>query len=171
MPRKRRGGSLGRLTPNAKRIKVSVASPMCDQQIVEPSNNYLSQNSETAETNLDNLHFKCKVCNKVFTKNSSLKRHLNTHNVLKDLYNCTYCEEKFSRKDNFERHVKLHIEKKIDQYNCTYCEEKFSRKDNFDRHVTAHKENDQLMFICTYCELKFSRKDNFERHVNSHEVK
>ena len=68
MPRKRRGGSLGRLTPNAKRIKVSLVTPISDQQTIEPSNNYLSQNSEIADTNLDDSHFRCTVCNKVFTK-------------------------------------------------------------------------------------------------------
>ena len=68
MPRKRRGGSLGRLTPNAKRIKVSLVTPISDQQTIEHSNIYLSQNSETAETNLVDSHFRCTVCNKVFTK-------------------------------------------------------------------------------------------------------
>ena len=163
MPRKRRGGSLGRLTPNAKRIKVTVTSQTSDQKVSDqhtsdpktsdltarepqtsaPSNNSLPLHLQSAEFK-DKSPFKCPICNKVFTRNSSLQRHLLTHTIDKNV-------EKNTENSNNSTLKQLQIDetKYKSLFLCTYCEQKFSRKDNFDRHVKSHiqKENDIYNYI------------------------
>ncbi|XP_055083842.1 zinc finger protein 1035 [Periophthalmus magnuspinnatus] len=52
----------------------------------------------------DTSDFKCKFCNKTFTKSRSLRRHILTHNEVKP-YRCKVCDSCFSRYD----HLKVHL--------------------------------------------------------------
>ena len=50
---------------------------------------------------------KCKVCNKLFAAQSSLKRHLNVHAYNQEKkFGCEHCNAKFTTKFNMIRHVK-----------------------------------------------------------------
>ena len=50
---------------------------------------------------------KCKVCNKLFAAQSSLKRHLNVHAGNQEKkFGCEHCNAKFTTKFNTIRHVK-----------------------------------------------------------------
>ena len=51
--------------------------------------------------------FECSECDKIFRRESELKRHVNSvHNDNKFEHQCTQCSAKFSRKDSLNRHIK-----------------------------------------------------------------
>lgn len=62
-----------------------------------------SGNKEEANKE-DASEFKCKFCNKVFTKSQKLRRHILTHNEVKP-YRCKACESCFSRYDHLKGHL------------------------------------------------------------------
>ncbi|XP_022170675.1 transcriptional regulator of yeast form adherence 4-like, partial [Myzus persicae] len=49
--------------------------------------------------------FSCSICDKTFTRISSLQRHAKSHDVSKKI-SCSICSEIFTRKDNLIRHSK-----------------------------------------------------------------
>lgn len=56
---------------------------------------------------IEETKFTCPVCNKNFTRNISLKGHLDSHNGLKP-FACPECGKAFTRKNDMVRHQKIH---------------------------------------------------------------
>lgn len=75
----------------------------------------------------------CPECDKVFTRQSSLNRHLASKHVSTGAGNvCKECDKVFARQDILERHKKrLHTNPSLA---CTFCSRKFKRKDYFEKH-------------------------------------
>ena len=79
----------------------------------------------------------CQVCGSSFTKNSSLKHHVETIHERKKPHKCTFCHESFSAKSNLTRHVNsIHVTDKPLPFSCKKCKRGFKRSDN----LKAHKE-------------------------------
>ncbi|GIZ04518.1 hypothetical protein CEXT_267671 [Caerostris extrusa] len=63
--------------------------------------------------------YKCKVCNKCFTENSVLTKHMHMHNR-RTLLKCTECSECFAFRSKLLEHVRS-IHNFEELYKCTEC--------------------------------------------------
>lgn len=75
----------------------------------------------------------CPNCQKVFTKQSSLNRHLTSaHSDKSNQFVCGECNKSFIRRDNLLRHQKIHDG--FSRFLCENCTRTFWRKDHFEQH-------------------------------------
>ena len=73
----------------------------------------LNQNNEAIDD--ANINFHCKMCNKTFSKRSSLARHLKTHNSVKR-FKCSECDKQFKYNSSLKVHMFTHTGEK--KYAC-----------------------------------------------------
>nr|CAH8827009.1 unnamed protein product [Trichobilharzia regenti] len=76
--------------------------------------------------------FNCSICNKTFTKHSSLLRHERIHNRIKP-YVCRFCGVGFTQSCSLTSHELIHTGEK--PYKCTLCTASFRQSCNLKRHV------------------------------------
>ncbi|KAL2830492.1 hypothetical protein BDW59DRAFT_158405 [Aspergillus cavernicola] len=90
--------------------------------------------------------FRCDICEKTFTRKSSLKSHISRHNGEKK-FKCSHCDTKLSGKYERDRHERTH-DKNRKQYICAGhlesgktwgCGESFSRSEYRKAHFKSEK--------------------------------
>ena len=83
-------------------------------------------------------NFKCTSCDKSFTENGNLKRHVTTlHGKEKNKhYKCFQCDKSYAWKGDFVQHVKVVHEEK--RYICNLCDKAFSLRWELDKHKKVH---------------------------------
>ena len=69
--------------------------------------------------------YMCDQCDKVFSRSSALRRHVQSLHSERGRHTCDLCEKSFASKDNMRRHTKTHQEK---VFECHKCHRKFDRK-------------------------------------------
>ena len=109
----------------------------------------------------------CNICNKKFSKQANVDRHvLDAHTKSKGFF-CTKCQTNFARKDTLERHMaEVHKEEK--EFFCKHCPKIFARAENLERHISdVHQKRKLLSCPATDCTEKFSRQDHLDRHVKT----
>ena len=126
--------------------------------------------------------FKCELCDKTFTHDKNVKRHLLTHTSPKEIHVCTFCQSIFLRKDYLKIHIKkfhVFVEYDVDMaeqfkqdsktYKCKICEEVFIGEEaNMElvSHI-ASKCKKGRRFPCDECTKDFSNKYNLNQHENN----
>ena len=86
--------------------------------------------------------YKCYVCNKTFSFQSTLSDHLKMHTADRcHLYG--HCNKGFTTRGSLTSHVwHVHAEKK---YKCTMCTMCFGVEKSLKRHITIHKNAEKFM--------------------------
>lgn len=107
---------------------------------------------------------KCKVCDKIFTKNFSLTRHMLLHTGHRP-FKCSICSYGFIQKSDLLRHEATH--KAEYNFHCLYCTKRFKTKKNLQCHLTTHKED--RPFKCPQCPKSFKLEKLLIFHVNHHQ--
>ena len=111
--------------------------------------------------------YKCDICFKEFTANSSLTLHLNRIHSKKDKQNkflCSHCDKSFISNQTLKYHEKLHLGEPMNE--CSYCKLSFIKASDVKTHVKiVHLEIRE--FKCEYCSKCFSLIDNLSRHVET----
>ena len=89
--------------------------------------------NDIKDTNGKVKRFKCDSCEKAFTRQDHLRRHVaSVHQAQKNFY-CDFCEKAFARKDYLKSHIaSFHKDQKDTEvvqknFNCDSCEWAFSR--------------------------------------------
>lgn len=134
-------------------------------------------------------------CNEIFTIQSNMRRHFQTHHVDLLPLKCSQCDQKFRRKLQLRKHE---IQKHTGQYPyvCPHCKKGFLNTFTYSRHVASHKAELQIRncpdcpaqfskwsllvehrrkthrnlqrFSCDLCDKTFSRKPNIKQHMKLH---
>ena len=73
----------------------------------------------------------CDVCNKTFTRRSSLVSHISVHTGERP-YKCTLCTRSFAHRSTLLKHCRTHTGKK--PFVCIICHKQFSQSGNMLRH-------------------------------------
>ncbi|RZB40292.1 zinc finger protein 2 -like, partial [Asbolus verrucosus] len=133
--------------------------------------------------------FKCPHCSKLFSRRTTLNRHVKTHSAIK-AYKCDTCNKRFSRNDLLLRHKIAHAMKMDEQkfdfddfsediddtiiiktetalYPCTDCNVIFIKKDELESHMQDHVKSIGGI-VCKVCLKKFSKQAHLNRHMKIH---
>jgi hypothetical protein len=108
----------------------------------------------------EGIKFNCGICNKGFTQNNNLERHvLRVHEGIKEVYEkkkCNICNETILW-GHLKRHMETVHEKKTLQ--CNFCDAIFYRVDRLQFHLgTVHEES---KFECNTCGEKFKQESRW----------
>ena len=107
--------------------------------------------------------FPCNICGKEFTRRDSVARHFQmVHSDKKPTFQCEVCGSKFVRETDLKRHfTKFHGEGKVAQYSCDKCDEIFYTPSG----LVVHTRREHRRFHCDLCGKKFATKFNFDNHL------
>ncbi|GIY17014.1 hypothetical protein CDAR_189641 [Caerostris darwini] len=104
--------------------------------------------------------YNCKLCDKSYTRISSLNKHVLTHTVDKP-YQCTECGRCFADRTNLSRHVSsIHTRDKPYAYHK--CGKRHSRNFELKSHKSRHAGEDRSK--CDSCGAEFSSEDSLTVH-------
>ena len=107
--------------------------------------------------------FSCDICGKEFTRRDSMTRHFQmVHSAKKPTFHCEVCGSKFNRESNLSRHVnKFHGECILPQYSCEKCDDNFHTPSG----LVVHTRKEHRKFHCGLCVKKFATKFNLDNHL------
>lgn len=107
--------------------------------------------------------WECGICNKDFTHNYTLIRHLRIHSDVKS-FECQECGKTFRQLSTLTQHQAIHsIER---PFVCDLCDSSFNRISTLISHKKIHTENKP--YKCEYCEKSFHQKGNLKNHMFIH---
>ncbi|XP_013890050.1 zinc finger protein 708 [Austrofundulus limnaeus] len=150
-----------------------------DEEILSPANEQDSA-QDFAVTNAPELQnppesvvrtagkvFVCEVCEKTFTRQFHLMKHMNVHRDRRP-FACDQCPRRFTNAQTFELHLLRHEEKKQAAFPCRLCEKTFRTKACLKTHQLVH--SDTRPFGCSACGKAFKTKHNLQAHRAVHLV-
>lgn len=107
----------------------------------------------------------CNICDKNFTKQFSLNRHMQLHTGEKP-HKCPTCRKAFIQKTDMERHETTHSDVLNFLCNFSGCDKKFKTKKNLTCHLVTH--NTDRPFKCQHCDKAFKVKRLWRFHEGLH---
>lgn len=127
--------------------------------------------------------FKCKQCDKEYTRKNHLERHEASHGKRK-VHVCKICSKTLTRMEHLKRHLITHLS--VKPYNCKTCNRGFNRVEHLHNHIPRckGKSNTELIWqiysfcnlilgeivhICPVCNKAFNREDSLEVHKQQHD--
>ena len=117
--------------------------------------------------------FKCQICQKTFSLQSSLKAHMKLHQTRKN-FQCQMCEKVFLKKKNLGTHV-TSVHNDENEFPCQECGQSFGSKNVLKQHmVQVHEERkdfkcDTQLFTDIITETTFSQ-ENMEQTKQSPKI-
>ena len=98
-------------------------------------------------------HYICPTCEKEFTAENVLKRHIkNVHDKAHD-YPCHLCEKAFTESGSLKRHiVTIHDKKK--PYPCNFCDKSFGQIATLNQHKVGIHKTGKISYICEICNVE-----------------
>ncbi|XP_059062600.1 zinc finger protein OZF-like [Achroia grisella] len=143
----------------------------------------------------DELQYQCSMCNRKFSRKSSLSNHLRQHQV-KDgvLFTCITCKREFRHQAHLDNHI-LAVHTCEQGITCTFCNNNFTTKESLELHLESHKTEKKYQckicnklffmqstltdhirthtgekpFLCSICGRGFSQNNNLQQHVRRHQ--
>jgi len=121
------------------------------QQRTEPDKLAISRAAD------DPSKFLCRICQKTFSLQRLLNRHIKCHSDVKR-YLCTFCGKGFNDTFDLKRHTRTHTG--VRPYKCNLCEKSFTQRCSLESHClkvhgVAHqydyKQRRSKMYVCEDC--------------------
>ncbi|GBN27288.1 Zinc finger protein 227 [Araneus ventricosus] len=107
--------------------------------------------------------YECKFCGKVFPTKSALKTHVLIHTDEKSFI-CDICGKGFTQNGNLKAHMRTHTGEK--PYSCLACGKSFTQRSNLKTHERVH--TGEKPYKCEFCGRYFSIKCNLKQHTKTH---
>ncbi|XP_055637216.1 gastrula zinc finger protein XlCGF57.1 isoform X2 [Toxorhynchites rutilus septentrionalis] len=107
----------------------------------------------------------CPLCNKTFSRKSSLLNHIRNHTAEKK-YICEYCQKGFSQQANLRNHVRIHTNER--PYVCVDCGKAFTQITNLNNHRRLHTGERPYVCIEANCGRSFAQVTNLNNHMKTH---
>lgn len=100
--------------------------------------------------------FVCQLCQKKFTLQKTLDKHLNTHI---GLYTCQICDYKAQTKYNLKMHENIHTS--VKEHTCKDCEKMFSTLSSLRRHNRIVHQK-LVLYRCDQCDYSTVQPSNLK---------
>lgn len=112
--------------------------------------------------------FQCNKCDKTFTRNAHLKRHILVNHegqrTPSHPVDCDQCGGTFANNHSLKKHMKkVHL---VKQYSCEECGLNFHKNHMLLSHMTEH--TGKLPWVCDQCSESFQYKMYLKRHMRRH---
>lgn len=104
----------------------------------------------------------CKICFKKFTLKRSLQSHQVLHQSKRMKFECDLCGRKYSHRDDLRKHLESHK----NSFKCSDCKKTFPRKSALKAHLKLH--TGFKPFKCLVCEKTFAKNGCLTRHSRVH---
>lgn len=117
------------------------------------------------------VKYGCKVCNKKFTRPSSLRVHRETVHELLRKYKCPKCSESFKQAGHLNDHIaSKHKKLNVKHFRCTICQKMFQKRYMLNKHMTrSHKKTRQVPGVAPFITSIKSKKN--KANVTKKQVK
>ena len=140
---------------------------LCRRQLVNDADNVRNEITgheipETSTPSLIRMH-KCPECDKLFPRESCLKRHILVH-VDGRPYQCTKCDADYKSSSQLRRHMHLHTGEKPAQ--CEQCGKTFHTYNELYTHRRTH--TGEKPYDCKFCGKCFSTRGYRNTHERIH---
>ncbi|KAL8184145.1 UNVERIFIED_CONTAM: putative transcription factor Ovo-like 1 [Gekko kuhli] len=115
--------------------------------------------------------FCCPVCQKGFSYQRMLNRHLKCHSQVKR-HLCSYCNKGFNDTFDLKRHVRTHTG--VRPYKCELCDKAFTQRCSLESHLKkihgvqqsyAYKERRAKLYVCEDCGATADSQEGHMRHL------
>ncbi|XP_075041072.1 uncharacterized protein LOC142100987 [Mixophyes fleayi] len=107
---------------------------------------------------------KCNVCDKTFTRISSLHRHYLMHTGYRP-FSCHVCSKTFQQLSHLDRHKRIHTGER--RYHCTTCRKGFRESSDLLRHQQVHMKDKSLG--CQQFDKTYPTRHYLKSHQMVHE--
>nr|XP_022339023.1 zinc finger protein 341-like isoform X2 [Crassostrea virginica] len=137
-------------------------------QCTRCQNKYSSPEALEHHINTSSHDHPCPHCNKSFTCERYLRRHLPSHGS-EGQFQCPTCHKKFKAEHYLKMHALIHTGET--PFSCEICETAFNRKDKLKRHMLIHESSKRYKCpfkAVTGCTKEFSRTDKLKSHIVTH---
>lgn len=108
--------------------------------------------------------FVCTECNKNFTSQSKLNKHLSVHNTYLRPLECSVCDLRCANEWALKKHLITHTD--IKPFSCNICKKHFFTQSDVNFHRRVHFP--EKHFTCSICLRTFPRHSNLLRHQDIH---
>jgi uncharacterized Zn-finger protein len=103
----------------------------------------------------------CKFCDKAFSLNGNLTKHIQSVHLKQKPFVCATCDRAFSCSSTLNSHMRTHSLHK--PYVCNMCDMAFSQSNNLVTHVRTHSL--EKPYKCTTCDNAFATSTHLVIHV------
>lgn len=129
----------------------------------------------------DICFYPCEMCELKFFKEDALKEHRASHKNKESRFKCRNCDRNYTRLSHLRRHINVAhpeviISGKLDDIYCKQCDKHFTRHEHLRRHMVLHQdqidksklkvESDDEPVKCGGCEQIFQNQVDFDQHEN-----
>ncbi|XP_033210151.1 zinc finger protein 761-like [Belonocnema kinseyi] len=164
--------------PSTKRFRESKSideSLEIKKEIMEDAETSGQERNEIYDSKVcavDTTQFRCKLCDKWYTRKYNFIRHMNCVHKRLQLFSCERCEYRTNHEGDFSRHLATcHLQVSRKRYNCDKC----SRSYNWLRDLTRHQRLKHAavipLFICDYCGFRTNLKSSLATHITKRHYK
>ena len=103
-------------------------------------------------------------CQKKFSDNYHLVRHIKSCHTLEKPYKCLKCEKRFAISERLAQHVKIYHKRNYQTLKCSHenCEFQTILEDRLKQHLVKHQTSRK--FICEVCDKLFLTRYELIRH-------